>query len=101
MRPHGRALLPPSPPWLPRRGSRDPADLGTRGGDLVDERLERHRLLARAAAADGDCLLGLLLTPDRDQRRSLDLGVANALAERLVAIVDLDTSTRVAELRRD
>ena len=52
--------------------------------------VERHRRDALAAAlADGHRLARLAVAPDDDVRHLLELGVADPLAERLVALVDV------------
>src|SRR6478735_76477 len=75
-----------------------PLDSRARRCDLVDEAVQRHHRDALAAAlAHSHRLVRLAVTPDNDVRDLLQLGVADPLAERLDAIVDVRSDTRGVE----
>ena len=50
---------------------------------------ERERRLPASVLSDGERLVRLAIAVDDDERDLLELGVADALAEGLVALVDL------------
>ena len=74
--------------WLApfSRGSASAASSRNRAEQLV----ERDRRLLAPALAHREGVVGLAIAVDDDERHLLELGVADPLAERVVAVVDLD-----------
>ena len=62
---------------------------------------QRHRRLAAPTNADRERLLGFRVAPHDHVRDLFHLGVADALAERLVPLVDLDAVAGAAKLPRE
>src|SRR5680860_501186 len=69
-------------------GPYNPGSVGE-GEKPLQEVVERQRRLPAPVLSDGERLVRLAIAVDDDERDLLELGVANALAEGLVAFVDL------------
>src|SRR4051795_103416 len=82
-------------PWWTRQ-RRHPTSAGG-AGQLEDQLREALRLLLAAAQADGERLRRLALAVDDDARHLLQLRVADLLADRLVAVVELHAEPGIAQ----
>ena len=69
--------------------ARDPASAAS-SRKRVEQLVERERRLLASALAHRERVVRLAVAVDDDERHLLELGVADPLAERLVALVDLD-----------
>src|ERR1051326_493886 len=63
---------------------------GTQSSKLSPKIIQRLGGLVAAVLAHRECIVGLLVAVHDDVRDLLDLGVPDPLADRLVAVVDLD-----------
>ena len=77
-----------------RNGCRPCLQASQGSSQFCDQFVEASCRLLAAALAHGERLLGLAVAVDDDVRDLLDLGVADPLADRLVALVDLDAEVR-------